>query len=118
MKFLIIGLGNVGEKYELTRHNIGFLILDYFSDKFKKKFLTERYGQYTWLKIKGRKVHLLKPNTFMKKRFLSEKCVLKTVSKKAPRQNQTAVYSHAGRLPERQPRICAVQTINSCLSRS
>ncbi len=65
MKFLIIGLGNVGEKYELTRHNIGFLILDYFSEKFKKKFLTERYGQYTWLKIKGRKVHLLKPNTLM-----------------------------------------------------
>ena len=43
MKFLIIGLGNVGEKYELTRHNIGFLILDYFSDKFKKKFLTDSF---------------------------------------------------------------------------
>ena len=65
MKFLIIGLGNVGEKYELTRHNIGFLILDYFSNKFKNKFLTERYGQYSRLKIKGRNIHLLKPNTLM-----------------------------------------------------
>ena len=65
MKFLIIGLGNVGEKYELTRHNIGFLLLDNFSYKFKKKFLTERYGQYTRLKIKGRNIHLLKPNTLM-----------------------------------------------------
>jgi len=65
MKFLIIGLGNVGEKYELTRHNIGFLILDYFCNKYKNKFSTERYGQYTLLKIKGRNIHLLKPNTLM-----------------------------------------------------
>ena len=65
MQFLIIGLGNIGQEYELSRHNIGFLILDYFADKFKKKFSLTRYAKSTYIQIKGIKIHLIKPNTNM-----------------------------------------------------
>ena len=65
MKYLIIGLGNPGAEYELTRHNIGFLILDRFAEKEKAKFTTQRLADKTEVKFKGRQIHLIKPNTFM-----------------------------------------------------
>jgi len=65
MKFLIIGLGNFGREYELSRHNIGFLILDYLAKKFKKNFLANRYVEKTLIQIKGRKIYLIKPTTYM-----------------------------------------------------
>ncbi len=65
MKYLIIGLGNPGVEYELTRHNIGFLILDQLADQKKIKFEQGRYGFWTLLKHKGRSIYLLKPSTFM-----------------------------------------------------
>ena len=65
MKYLIIGLGNPGVEYELTRHNIGFLILDRLADQKKIKFEQGRYGFWTLLKHKGRSIYLLKPSTFM-----------------------------------------------------
>ncbi len=102
MKFLIIGLGNVGEKYELTRHNIGFLILDHFCNKFKKKFVTERYGQYTWLKIKGKKIHLLKPNTLMN---LSGKAVSYWMKKLKVRKENLLVLVDDLNLPYGKKRI-------------
>ena len=64
-KFLVVGLGNPGEEYAGTRHNIGFAILDHLSLKFKSTFNLERYGFITNFKTKGRNIFLLKPSTFM-----------------------------------------------------
>lgn len=64
-KFLIVGLGNPGSKYQNTRHNIGFDILDFISDKNETDFETERLGDLSKISVKGKKVFLLKPSTFM-----------------------------------------------------
>ncbi|WP_339614200.1 aminoacyl-tRNA hydrolase [uncultured Winogradskyella sp.] len=64
-KFLIVGLGNLGEKYADTRHNIGFKILDYLADSNDVSFVTLKLGDISTLKIKGRSLVLLKPNTYM-----------------------------------------------------
>ncbi|MBX2917206.1 MAG: aminoacyl-tRNA hydrolase [Cyclobacteriaceae bacterium] len=65
MKYLIAGLGNPGGEYELTRHNIGFLILDRLADVHKTDFSTTRLADKAELKFKGRQLHLIKPNTYM-----------------------------------------------------
>jgi peptidyl-tRNA hydrolase, PTH1 family len=65
MKFLIAGLGNIGAGYELTRHNVGFLALDYLADREKVAFRTERLAYKTEFSFKGRKFHLIKPTTYM-----------------------------------------------------
>jgi len=65
MKYLIAGLGNIGPEYELTRHNIGFLILDRIADNHKIDFKTERLADRAELKYKGRQIHFIKPNTYM-----------------------------------------------------
>jgi len=65
MKYLIVGLGNPGTEYELTRHNIGFLILDRLADTAKVKFSAQRLADKTEIKFKGRQLHLIKPSTFM-----------------------------------------------------
>ena len=67
MKYLIAGLGNPGPEYELTRHNIGFLILDQLVDKHKEEFSSIRLALKSELKYKGRILHLIKPNTFVNK---------------------------------------------------
>ena len=64
-KFLLIGLGNPGEKYENTRHNIGFRIAEALSFRLDASFESEKYGDLARCKIKGRQVFILKPNTFM-----------------------------------------------------
>ncbi|QXP77382.1 MULTISPECIES: aminoacyl-tRNA hydrolase [Winogradskyella] len=64
-KFLIVGLGNIGEKYANTRHNIGFKILDYLAETNDILFETVKLGDVSTLKIKGRTLILLKPSTFM-----------------------------------------------------
>ena len=64
-KFLIVGLGNIGEKYANTRHNIGFKILDYLVKSEDTAFETLKLGDVATIKIKGRKLILLKPNTYM-----------------------------------------------------
>jgi PTH1 family peptidyl-tRNA hydrolase len=65
MKFLVAGLGNPGAEYELTRHNIGFLVLDRMADNEKVEFTTERLADKAEVKFKGRSLHLIKPNTYM-----------------------------------------------------
>lgn len=72
-KFLIVGLGNIGSKYEHTRHNIGFKVLDHFAANEALTFETAKLGDITTHKIKGRSLLLLKPSTFMN---LSGKAVL------------------------------------------
>ena len=64
-KFLIVGLGNIGEKYNETRHNIGFKILDELSKSEDFSFETRKLGNLGSFKIKGRSVLCLKPSTFM-----------------------------------------------------
>ncbi|HNP19314.1 MAG TPA: aminoacyl-tRNA hydrolase [Fulvivirga sp.] len=65
MKYLIIGLGNIGNEYELTRHNIGFLVLDKLADDHGASFTTSRYADVSKIKYKGRQLHLIKPSTYM-----------------------------------------------------
>lgn len=64
-KFLIVGLGNIGPKYHNTRHNIGFRVLDFLANKEELSFETEKLGDVTTYRFKGRTFILLKPNTFM-----------------------------------------------------
>lgn len=64
-KFLIVGLGNIGDKYTNTRHNIGFKILDEVAEENKTIFETEKLGDVATFRFKGRTFILLKPSTFM-----------------------------------------------------
>lgn len=64
-KYLIVGLGNIGSEYVNTRHNIGFKVLDYFTNQEAVSFQTQKLGDVAEYRIKGRTVLLLKPNTYM-----------------------------------------------------
>jgi len=64
-KFLIVGLGNIGDTYKNTRHNIGFQILDALAKDQEVKFETEKLGDITRFRHKGRTFILLKPSTYM-----------------------------------------------------
>ena len=65
MKYLIVGLGNIGAEYHNTRHNIGFDILDALVKKVDVEFKTEKLGDVAEFKFKGRLFILLKPSTYM-----------------------------------------------------
>jgi len=65
MKYLIVGLGNIGDNYKNTRHNIGFKILDAMAQASNVSFCDKRYGFVTTAKYKGRDLTLLKPSTYM-----------------------------------------------------
>ena len=64
-KYLIVGLGNPGDEYADTRHNTGYMILDAFAKASSIVFSDKRYGYVAETSLKGRKVILLKPTTFM-----------------------------------------------------
>jgi PTH1 family peptidyl-tRNA hydrolase len=65
LKYLIVGLGNIGDNYKNTRHNIGFKVLDAMAQAFNVSFNDKRYGFVATTKYKGRDLTLLKPSTFM-----------------------------------------------------
>lgn len=65
MKYLIVGLGNIGDEYQNTRHNIGFKMLDAFAEASNIAFEDKRYGFVGKGRIKNAEVVLLKPSTFM-----------------------------------------------------
>ncbi|MFA8299880.1 MAG: aminoacyl-tRNA hydrolase [Hyphomicrobiales bacterium] len=65
MKYLIVGLGNIGSDYENTRHNIGFDTLDALAKEYNAKFEIERHAMISEIKINGRTLVLAKPTTFM-----------------------------------------------------
>jgi PTH1 family peptidyl-tRNA hydrolase len=65
MKYLIAGLGNIGEGYKDTRHNIGFTVLDAMALASNISFTDKRYGAVCEIKYKGRNLILLKPSTYM-----------------------------------------------------
>ena len=64
-KFLIVGLGNIGAEYVNTRHNIGFKVVDALAKKHQTDFATAKLGALAEVKLKGRTLFLLKPNTYM-----------------------------------------------------
>jgi PTH1 family peptidyl-tRNA hydrolase len=65
MKYLIVGLGNIGEEYKDTRHNIGFTVLDALAKASNIYFEDRRYAAVSNLKYKGRELVLMKPSTYM-----------------------------------------------------
>ena len=84
-KFLIVGLGNIGPKYENTRHNIGFKVLDELAKQQETSFTTDKLGDIAVFKFKGRTFILLKPSTYMN---LSGKSVKYWMEKeKIPQEN-------------------------------
>ncbi|MBA3663967.1 MAG: aminoacyl-tRNA hydrolase [Bacteroidetes bacterium] len=64
-KFLIVGLGNIGEEYAETRHNIGFKIVDHLASEAGIKFSSDRLADVAHLKHKGKQLVLIKPTTYM-----------------------------------------------------
>ena len=65
MKYLIVGLGNPGAKYENTRHNIGFKVVEAFAKEFDGKFSLDKQAEIATVKFKGRTIILVKPTTVM-----------------------------------------------------
>ena len=65
MKYLIVGLGNIGDEYRDTRHNIGFKMLDAFAEASNVVFEDKRYGMIGRCRVKNAELVLLKPSTFM-----------------------------------------------------
>ena len=84
-KYLIVGLGNIGAEYANTRHNIGFKVLDHLAAQEGLTFTTQKLGDLTTYKLKGRTFILLKPSTYMN---LSGKAVQYWLTKeKVPQEN-------------------------------
>ena len=65
MKYLIVGLGNIGQEYDNTRHNIGFTVLDAFAKASNTVFSDKRYGYVAEVSMRGHRIILLKPSTYM-----------------------------------------------------
>lgn len=74
---LIVGLGNPGKKYERTRHNCGFMAIDYYAKKNNLSFKSKNNGEFSEFTVNNEKVILLKPQTYMN---LSGECVLSFVN--------------------------------------
>jgi len=101
---LIVGLGNIGPDYELTRHNTGFMVLDAFAKASNTVFSDRRYGFVAETSLKGRKVVLLKPSTFMN---LSGNAVRYWLNKENIDQHRMLVVSDDVALPLGQFRLKA-----------
>ena len=95
-KYLICGLGNPGREYEGTRHNTGFMVLDAFAKVSNIVFEDKRYGFIAETTIKGRKIILLKPTTFMN---LSGNAVRYWLNKENIDQSRLLVISDDVALP-------------------
>ena len=96
MKYLIIGLGNPGTEYEDTRHNIGFKVLDKLAKTSNISFVSSRYADTCQTTFRGRKLILVKPNTFMN---LSGKAVQYWMQKKKLNKESILVITDDISLP-------------------
>ena len=103
-KYLIVGLGNIGDEYAMTRHNTGFMVLDAFAKASNIHFEDRRYGFVAETSLKGRKVFLLKPSTFMN---LSGNAVRYWLNKENIEQSRLLVVSDDVALPIGQFRLKA-----------
>ncbi len=103
-KYLICGLGNPGAEYAGTRHNTGFMVLDAFAKASNVVFDDKRYGFVAETSVKGRKVFLLKPTTFMN---LSGNAVRYWLNKENIDQKRLLVISDDVALPLGQFRLKA-----------
>lgn len=65
MKYLVVGLGNIGAEYAETRHNIGFKVADELAEATGSAFASDRYGAVAKFRHRGQEVFLLKPSTYM-----------------------------------------------------
>ena len=95
-KYLIVGLGNSGDEYAMTRHNTGFMVLDAFAKASNIVFEDKRYGFVAETSLKGRKVILLKPTTYMN---LSGNAVRYWLNKENIEQQRLLVVSDDVALP-------------------
>lgn len=95
-KYLIVGLGNPGDEYARTRHNMGFMVLDAFAKASNAIFSDRRYGFVAEASVRGRKVFLLKPTTFMN---LSGNAVRYWLNKENIAQERLLVVSDDVALP-------------------
>ncbi len=103
-KYLIVGLGNPGAEYQGTRHNTGFMVLDAFAKASNAVFQDKRYGFVAETSVKGRKVFLLKPTTYMN---LSGNAVRYWLNKENIDQQRLLVVSDDVALPLGQFRLKA-----------
>ena len=103
-KYLIVGLGNPGDEYAGTRHNTGFMVLDAFAKASNIVFEDKRYGFVAETSLKGRKVFLLKPTTFMN---LSGNAVRYWLNKENIDQSRLLVVSDDVAIPVGQFRLKA-----------
>jgi len=102
MKYLIVGLGNIGAEYKNTRHNIGFLVVDALAKEFEVSFKTDQLGDVAEFKFKGRTFVLLKPSTFMN---LSGKAVRFWMQKKKIPKDKILVVLDDLNLPFNNQRL-------------
>ena len=65
MKFLIVGLGNIGAEYAHTRHNIGFDVVEALAAKHGASFRVDRLASVAEVKLKGKTLILIEPSTYM-----------------------------------------------------
>lgn len=90
MKYLIAGLGNIGDEYANTRHNIGFVVADALVQELKAEFKTERLAMVSKPKFKGRQLVVIKPTTYMN---LSGKALRYWIEKESmPIENVLVVF--------------------------
>ncbi|MBQ3752525.1 MAG: aminoacyl-tRNA hydrolase [Prevotella sp.] len=103
-KYLVVGLGNPGDEYATTRHNTGYMVLDAFAKASNTVFSDRRYGYVAETSLKGRKVVLLKPTTYMN---LSGNAVRYWLGKENIDQQRLLVVSDDVALPLGQFRLKA-----------
>jgi PTH1 family peptidyl-tRNA hydrolase len=65
MKFLIVGLGNIGDEYANTRHNIGFILADALAQELGVKFAIDRLASRAEARFRGKTIVIIKPTTYM-----------------------------------------------------
>ncbi len=102
MKYLIVGLGNMGYDYDDTRHNIGFDVVDYLAKEFNLTYKNATLGDIAEFKHKGRTFVLLKPSTFMN---LSGKAVRYWMTKHQVEQSNVLIILDDLNLPYGRQRI-------------
>ena len=124
MKYLITGLGNIGNEYHNTRHNIGFKIIDALAEHLNADFETGRHSYLLKTRFKGRTLILQKPTTYVN---LSGKAVKYWMDKEKVKLENILIVTDDLALPYGKIRLKAkgsegghngLKSINDCLSTS